>query len=532
MAPTSSTLPSSNKLLMTDLNPKSRPKPCPTAPPNSASSSSTTTVPPPPEKKTRDQPNLSDCHCCGGRINSTNPKDRLQPLDSVWRVVLLCRDCRRNIRSGQTCPYCFRGTENSGDFLTCSVCERKIHRDCVRNYGNCTPWCYLGVGSEGFRVCVDCWVPELLKNSIRVSGRSENKGGSKDNVVKSKARLDMDSPNAENLNCGDSVEAADDTELAIQLHRAMNSSPRITMTKSLVKTQSDLDISNIRDWNGLSYTRSRLGKNHGVDKKFGTCTNIDSTGLNLGLQCYKRDKTRKIWQLIEGVATKTRCSVHSGCVHVDKNGHEILIYRRSRFKRKLFQVDGPVGGSEESSSLDNRSAACEPECCQVDDAEAILDRYHLKYEKRNAGTKPESSFLRFISLPSQNNSKVAFDKDGPRYHLKYAKRDTGTKRESSFVRYTALLSENRASEPVLNNSAVGCSVESDGKLIFQIGTVNPDLDRYCYKYTKRLKSSKSGSISVLKGIDASAAGLPTNCSTESRTMSDVTFDSFTVDPSK
>ncbi|KAL3650614.1 hypothetical protein CASFOL_007017 [Castilleja foliolosa] len=244
MAPTSS-----NKLLMNDLNPKLRPKPClNTAPPNSTSSSSSTAASPLPEKKNRDQPNFSDCHCCGGRINNTNPKDRLQPLDSVWCIVLLCRGFRRNVRSGQTCPYCFRGTGDSGDFLICSVCERKIHRDCVRNYGNCTPWCYLGVGSEGFRVCVDCWVPELLKNSIRVSGMSENKGGLTENVGKSKAMVEMDSPNAENLNCGDSTEVVDDVELAIQLHRAMNSSPRITRIKPLLKTPSDSDISNIRDW--------------------------------------------------------------------------------------------------------------------------------------------------------------------------------------------------------------------------------------------------------------------------------------------
>ncbi|KAL3635298.1 hypothetical protein CASFOL_019845 [Castilleja foliolosa] len=530
MAPTSSTPPSSNKLLITDLNPKYRPKPCPqTAPPNSTSSSSTVAAAPPPEKKTRDQPNFSDCHCCGGRINNTNPKDRLQPLDSVWRIVLLCRGCRRNVRSGQTCPYCFRGTGNSGDFLICSVCERKIHRDCVRNYGNCTPWCYLGVGSEGFRVCVDCWVPELLKNSIRVSGRSENKGGLKENVAKSKAMVDMDSPNAENLNCGDSTEVVDDAEVAIQLHRAMNSSPRITRIKSLVKTPIDLDISNVRDWNGLSYMGSRFGKIHAEGKSFATCTDIDSTGLNLGVQCYKRDKTRKIWQLIEDVATKTRSSIHSGLVNVD-GGQELLSYQRRRFKRKQFQVNGPVGGSEESSSLDNRGVACELECSRVDDAEAILDRYHLKYEKRHAGTKPKLGFLHFISHSSQINSEVGFDKDGPRYHLKYAKRDTCTKRESSFVRYTALLRENQASAPVLNNSAVG--VESDGKLISQIGTVNPDLDRYCYKYTKRVKSSKSCSVPVLKGIDASAAGLNTNCSGESRTLSNVTFDSFTLDPSK
>ncbi|KAI3448287.1 hypothetical protein Pfo_004952 [Paulownia fortunei] len=668
MAPSSSPSPSSSKkLLITDPKPKSRPKSSPlTAPPNSASSSSTTNTPPL-EKRTRDQPNLSDCHCCGRRINNTNPKDRLQPLDSAWRIVLLCRKCRKNVHSGQTCPYCFQETGNSGDFLTCSVCERKIHKDCVRDYGNCTPWCYLGVGLEGFRVCVDCWVPELLKNSIRVCGKSENKGGLKDkgeakdlleNVVKDAkcevekkvkmaakvkeqglrrakvaknvvdlangaldllAKKDKDSPKAENSNCSGTIEVVDDAEFAIQLHRAMNSSPRILRSKCLVNSNA-LDVLNIRDWNGLSYKRSRLGKNHNVDQKLGTCANsaenermnqtgendpcIDFSGLNLGLLPYKRDKKRKIWQLnddntvasesrssqaaelkfnLHSDDARTRCSMNSGadiseasicvnadrtnsCINVDRFGQEVVSYKRNRFKRKVRQLNGLVGVSGECSSCDNHRAAFKSEYCQLDDAklrtgclvksdtkvilpsgscDADRDRYHLKYGKRATGTKSDSSFLRYgtflnenqASAPTLYNSVAGSDAERDRYHLKYGKRATGTRSDSSFLRYGSFLSENQASAPALNNSEARYSVKCDGELILQNQTSNQDPDRYCFKYAKRLKSSKSGSISqtklhsdaFLNEMEASVAGLTSNCSAESRTLSDVSFDSFTID---
>ncbi|KAL0412708.1 UNVERIFIED_CONTAM: hypothetical protein Sradi_1472500 [Sesamum radiatum] len=361
MAP-SPTPSSSKKLLITEPKPKS------VLPPNSASSSSTTSTPPPPEKRTRDQPNLSDCHCCGRRINHTNPKDRLQPLDSVWRVVLLCRKCRKKVHSGQMCTYCFQETGNSGDLFRCSVCDRKIHKDCARDYGNWTPWCYLGAGLEGFRVCVDCWVPELLKNSIRDCGRSESKGGLKDRgegrdllekVVKNAksdvetsvkmvanakeqtlrrvkgaknavdlangvpdllAKKDRDGSKAENSNCNGAIGVVDDAELAIHLHRAINSSPRILRSKSLVNS-SALDVLSIRDWNGLSYKRSRLGKNCGEGQMLGSCANnvederinqpgenasrVNASRLNLGLLPYKRDRKRKIWW--NGLSYKSSC---------------------------------------------------------------------------------------------------------------------------------------------------------------------------------------------------------------------------------
>ncbi|PIN06158.1 hypothetical protein CDL12_21294 [Handroanthus impetiginosus] len=625
MAPSSCPSPAptaSKKLLVSDPKPRPKPKPRPesgpfTAPPNSTSSSSTTNTAPP-EKRTRDQPNLSDCHGCGRRINYTNSKDRLQPLDSVWRIVLLCRKCRKNLYSGHMCPYCFQGTGNSGDLVTCRVCERKIHKDCVRDYRNCTPWCYLSVGLEGFRVCVDCWVPDLLKNSIRVCGRSENKarlkgkgeardfsekvakhekcgmekkvkvvpkakeqGLRRDTVAKNavdlanggldlSAKKDKDGSETENTDCGGAIEVVDDAELAIQLHRVMNSSPRISRSKCLVNSNA-LDALNIRKWNGLSYKRSRFGKQQSEGEKLQMCRYsaedermkkprengpcIDVNGLNVALLPYKRDKNRRIWQLndekdlvaesmsnqLAGMKInfhsddgRTRYSMTSSpdvsedsipinadcsnsCINGDRLGQALISYQRRRFKQKACQVNGLLGVSEECSPCDNHGGAFKPEYCQSDDT-GLRTGCLLKNDTE-------------VILPSES-----CDAERDRYHLKYLKRVTGTKSDSSFLPYGTFLSENPACEPALSYSGAGYDMKCDGKLFLPNGTSNWNFDRYFFKYAKRVKSSKSGSISedklhsdaILNEIGASAPGLTRNCSAESRTLSDVSCDSFTI----
>ncbi|XP_075476414.1 uncharacterized protein LOC142517836 [Primulina tabacum] len=340
------------KLLRTD------PKPKPVAAPlNSASSSSTTTIPPP-EKRTRDQPNLSDCHCCGRRINHTNPKDRLQPLDSIWRIVLLCRKCRKKLNSGQACPYCFKETDHSGNLFRCCVCQRKIHKYCAGEYMTCAPFCYLGV-DLGFRVCVDCWVPDSLKNSIRTCGRSEDKDASKHDseakdssektvkdayghvekvkmavndkdqalkkatVAKNTAnngkhtlnfvrKKDRDEQKDASSDCSGKIKVVGDAELAFRLHRAMNSSPRILRDKCQVNSCSG-DLKNGNLMNVLTCKRLVTGgdqsedqsansaeveRNNWTDKK-----NLysDANELAVGPLMYKREKKRKTWQEIRSI---------------------------------------------------------------------------------------------------------------------------------------------------------------------------------------------------------------------------------------
>lgn len=594
MAQSSSPSPS-KKLLITDPKPKSGP--------NSASSSSATSTPPAPlEKRTRDQPNLSDCHCCGRRIIHSNPKDRLQPLDSVWRIVLLCRKCRRSVCSGQTCPYCFQATGNSGEFCTCKVCQRKIHKDCVRDYGKCKPWCYLGGETEGFKVCVDCWVPELLKNSVQVLGRSENRDGLKDKgegkdlsengkceadkkvkkVAKAKeqvsrrakgaidevdlvnggsdlvAKNDRDSSKAANSSCSGETEVVDDAELAIQLHRVINSSPRILRGKTLGGS-SDLDAPSSRNWKGLSYKRSGLGKRCSEDRMLEVRANSAENGRmndsSLGLIPYKRDRKRKLWQLenenteisestliqqaelknLHSDEARVKWSLKSGddtsepsedSIYADvgrsnssidggRIGLELIrSYKRKKFRKNVCQLNGLVGVSGDTNSCGNHGVAFKPECCQSDNANV----YTSSLVK--SGTK---EIL-------QGGSS---DTERDRYQLKYVRRIPGTKTDSSFLRYATFLSENQDSAPARNSEFP----VNDCELNLRNGTCDDAADHYLYTYARRVKSSKSGSSSEAKPhyntflgkIEASATGLTTNCSAESRTVSDVSFDSITVD---
>lgn len=138
-------------------------------------------------------------------------------------------------------------------------------------YGRSPPWSYCHIDSH-FSVCVDCWVPNFLGNSIRVYSGRRNRGNklgesgflannndtklledmvkdadlavekkfkimakakedalrkavaAKNAVAFANGVLGLVAKNNEN---GDESKCLDDEELAFQLHRAMNSSPRI-----------------------------------------------------------------------------------------------------------------------------------------------------------------------------------------------------------------------------------------------------------------------------------------------------------------
>ncbi|KAK3414199.1 hypothetical protein EUGRSUZ_I02697 [Eucalyptus grandis] len=242
-------------------------------------------------KKTRDLPNLSQCHACGSRIDLVDGKNRLQPLHSEWRIVLLCKKCLIRVESSVVCSYCF--SETSDECFRCCACKRRVHKNCFLEYKNAAPWSYScsGLGSE-FSVCVDCWLPRSMAKLNGASKRRRS-GGKTDgravcglghsrlledgdccvmkcledvvkdancvvelkNAAACKAKekahkkavvakravelaseaLDMVANTDESSllaceegggDCDDKV--VDDEELAFQLHRSMNSSPRIS----------------------------------------------------------------------------------------------------------------------------------------------------------------------------------------------------------------------------------------------------------------------------------------------------------------
>ncbi|KAF3664845.1 putative pentatricopeptide repeat-containing protein-like [Capsicum annuum] len=218
---------------------------------------------------TRDLPNLSDCHGCGVRINHTDPDDRLQTLGSVWRIVLVCKKCIRYVNSGQACPYCFKDTDDddSGCLKCSSRCKRLVHKDCISRYENSPPWSFTSSDQRvksGKFVCIDCWVPSFFRGkSIGVCRKIEKYVSKTQNstsdfklrkvVLALKAK---DSPSRKSVVAKNALkfvvkkdknkgllktsrisnddtnltEVVNDAEFAFQLHRSMNSSPRISRT--------------------------------------------------------------------------------------------------------------------------------------------------------------------------------------------------------------------------------------------------------------------------------------------------------------
>ncbi|KAK7328211.1 hypothetical protein VNO77_22313 [Canavalia gladiata] len=134
----------------------------------------------PPLKKTRDLPNLTECHGCGFKIDVCTGKNRLRTLFSEWRVVLLCKQCFSSVESSRICSYCFSGT--SPDSFRCTKCQHSVHRSCFIKYKHAAPWSYACLGSE-FSVCVDCWIPKPLEISRRRRRRNSVMIEKKDGVM-------------------------------------------------------------------------------------------------------------------------------------------------------------------------------------------------------------------------------------------------------------------------------------------------------------------------------------------------------------
>ncbi|KAJ8572555.1 hypothetical protein K7X08_009066 [Anisodus acutangulus] len=152
-----------------------------------------------------------------------------------------------------------------------SSCKRGVHKDCVSRYGNSAPWSFCS-SEEGVKlgsfVCIDCWVPRFFRKSIGVCKKTLNctsdvksfekfakdSNFGKRKVVlalkakdytlpkavvaknalglvpkkdKNKGLLKSSSVRIDDANL---TEAVNDADFAFQLHRAMNSSQRISKT--------------------------------------------------------------------------------------------------------------------------------------------------------------------------------------------------------------------------------------------------------------------------------------------------------------
>lgn len=386
---------------------------------------------PPRGKRTRDLPNLSDCHGCGVRINYSNPEERLRQLKSFWRIVLLCRDCRKMVNSGQLCPYCLKDTLNlDSDCVRCSDCERSIHQKCIVDYSASPPWSYSSSKESGlgFSRCVDCWVPNLLKNSVKVCRKNEityksrelpatqcdprasikgkydvksleevvnnanTKGENKIAVaVRAKERalrkavlaknaalfannaLDLvakeygskkDEGLVESVNNDSNVKEVtkfvDDAELAFQLHRAMNSSPRISRN-SCPTNRSCSDLLKLTGSDGASLKLNDSG--NGEDGKVAVCSEA-LTKDNHDSDIMEASACIRINECLSAI-TPLRLKP------------QLKTYKRINKKRKDFQenengyVDTSFDVTGKCTVGDDSKIVTEPQSCQSDECKQV-----------------------------------------------------------------------------------------------------------------------------------------------------------------
>ncbi|KVH93441.1 hypothetical protein Ccrd_004497, partial [Cynara cardunculus var. scolymus] len=359
-------------------------------------------------KKTRELPNLSDCHSCGVRINYTNPRERLQPLESMWRVVLLCKKCTKRVKSSELCTYCFTSAIGENDCFKCRDCQHSIHKDCVAKHGP----------GLGFSVCVDCWVPDAVANSIkarkrkskrknresceraatlpesRVSVRETNVPHLSSEVVEKKVaaaarasqtalRKAVVAKNAVELAKGvlsvvasrkaagsPQKKVVDDAELAFMLHRAINSSPRTSRYACLMSSYSGENASI------TCYSRRRGRKKTSL---------MNSSSLDVPLICYSR-RRRQCGMRNSALDAPLVCYSRKGGMRNSAFDAPLVCYSRRRASSRACSHVREC----EQNSLNGKE-------CQETDGERFSKephRYLLKYHRIGKGTPRPSVFVK------------------------------------------------------------------------------------------------------------------------------------------
>lgn len=193
-------------------------------------------------------PDLSNCHVCNSPINPNNKtkkgnKNNFQTLDSQWRIVIICNSCFINLQSAKSCSYCFNQMKSGQLGVNCHCCNRCVHRDCLPMYAK------LNFCSDlDLFTCIDCWNPRTI-NRKRVGNQSNKENLKCDKSLEDAAKDAEAKAEMKRVDAAKSREKAlekaarratetaagaldlavigDDAELALRLHRAINSSRRI-----------------------------------------------------------------------------------------------------------------------------------------------------------------------------------------------------------------------------------------------------------------------------------------------------------------
>lgn len=419
------------------------------------------------------------------------------------------------VNSGQLCPYCFKDTPDLvPDCVRCCDCGRFIHQNCIVNYSASPPWSYSSSSSceesgLGFSTCVDCWVPNLLKNSVKVcrnKGVTDKSGElpatqsdpmasikGNDDVKSLEEAVNNSNTMVENKiavavkakekalrkavvareygskkgegsvecinndsNVNEVTRFVDDAELAFQLHRAMNSSPRISKN-SCPTNLSYPDLLKLTGSDGDSPILNDLGSYE--DGKVAVCSdaltkdNHDSNIMEASAYIRISDCLSAITSLRLKPQLKT--------------------YKRINKKRKDFQenengnVGTPFDVAGKCTVGDDSKVVTEPQSCQSDEHKQVSQVNEART------SSPESCYTNIFTENLSGNRRPEH------YAIKY-------KRIS------------------------GCRMSSY-KEVF-----------------RRHEESNLDGLSFKKETHASSRGLPINCSKECGSLSDSSLQSCVV----
>ncbi|KAJ9538139.1 hypothetical protein OSB04_030872 [Centaurea solstitialis] len=462
------------------------------------------------EKKTRELPNLSDCHGCGMRINYTNPRERLQPLESMWRVVLLCKRCSKRVKSSELCPYCFTAVVDGEDCFDCRDCRHSIHRECVAKHGP----------GLGFLVCVDCWVPDAVANSIRARKRKcrrkNRESCERAADLPPESRVSVLETNGTQLS-GEEVErkavvakkavelakgmlsvvasrktpsspqkkVVDDVELAYMLHRAINSSPRTSRYACLVGSYSREDAPI------TCYSRRRGRKKSSL---------MNSSSSDVPLIFYSRRRFRKGGMRNLGSDAPLLCYSRKGGKRNSALGVPLVCYSRRR------------SGSRVCSHV----RECELICKPSERIDKDVSTSSAAYAENNLNGKEckESDGERFSKEESH------------RYLLKYRRVGKGTPRPSVFVKDpdcgscmdSANLNTKSMSDPMSYGNGNECHEICE--------KCNETANRFLLKYKRSVRSNPKFSCKIKEF----SRPLSSNHSLESTSLADTNFQPSYKDP--
>ncbi|KAM0025521.1 putative transcription factor interactor and regulator LIM family [Helianthus debilis subsp. tardiflorus] len=442
-------------------------------------------------ESTVESPHLSDCHCCSVRINCTNPRERLQPMESMWRIVLLCKKCFKLVNSSELCSYCFNSVDDVEDCFKCSDCERSIHKECATRCGSVL----------GLLVCVDCWIPDAFVSSVRarkrkvrkrsnecceqadtlcevsVSVGEYNERSSVEKEVERKVavaakatenavRKAVTAKNAVELAKGVlSVVAGSGGELAVLLHRAISSSPRISRYACFGSSfrRDDAVIA--------CYSRRCAGKK---------IVGMDSSTLDGPLLCYSR--------------RGKSCFRNSVSLNAP-----LLCYSRGRWRSKACSYD------RECECFSCKTSEKTDEHVSIPSAYLKACNHDSDLQNRYNGNNGQGNDVRRIAMKPHRSL------------LKYYRIGKGTKRPLFFVKDSDCSYINSAD--LCTDGMTGTRNIGNGYECHEIcEKFDDNANRFLLKYRRNLRSKPESSSKINKFSPM----LPSNHLMESTVLSDAT----------